>query len=625
VTGLAGILRFDGGPVDPAALDAMAASIHHRGGEASGRWHRDPVGLVEEHRATTRASLGGRHPCVDEREALVVSLDGRIDNRSEVVAALGPTREGLRDHSDGELVLRAYQRWGRAAFARLVGDFAVVLWDADRRELVAARDPLGKRPLLYLRDRRPGIDALRWGSEVVAVLADPAIRRRPNPGMVAEHLVGAVTSATETVLDGVLRVPPAHALVATSDGRTTVERYWSWDRSAAVARSGDGSHDDEHVARFLEVFTTAVEARLDTAAGPVAAELSGGVDSSCVVATAAPLLAAAGRDPLEVFAITFPGTAADERPYQRDVAALVGVAVTEVEHRPLGPDHYEAETRRTLLPALPPNYAMHRAHLGLAAGRGARVVLSGQGGDEWFTGSPLALADDLRRLRLRGVLRRMADDRALWPARSPAHQLVRDGLLPLVGRAHRWQPPLEVLRPEFRAEVALEDRLARPGPRGPVRATAEVAAQLDDGGIAHGAEMADRSFGSLGLEARSPFDDRRLVELALALPDHLLRRGQATKWVVRVAMEGRVPDSVRYRGDKTSLRHVVEDELEACGGARSLEGLALAEAGWVDEPVLRRGYEDVLAGRREGRGSRFTWASWNSTCTDRWFRSILSP
>jgi asparagine synthase (glutamine-hydrolysing) len=621
VSGLAGIFRFDGGLVEPAALDAMVAALPHRGPDGVGRRVDGPVGMARLLQRTSGAAAGDADPAVHPPSGTWLTLDGRIDNRGEVRAALGPDRDRLRTGSDQELALHAYLRWGRAAFARLVGDFAVVVWDPPAGELLAARDPMGKRPLHYRRDRRSGTDVLRWASEVSGVLADPAIPRRPNPGMVAEQLVGVVTSTTETLFQGVFRVPPAHVLVARTDGRLTVERTWSWDRSTARPRGAGRGHEAEWVDRFREVFTTAVRDRL-VGDDPIAAELSGGVDSSSVVAVAAAELAAAGRPAPALFSITFPGTPADERPYSRAVAERVGTVAHELEHHPLGPAHYDAEQARTLLPAGPPNLAMHRAHLLLTAQLGSTAVLTGQGGDEWLTGSAYALADDLRRLRLRGLRSRARGDRAEWPARSPLHQIVRDGVLPLVGGRHRRALPLDVLTPSFRAEVGLEDRLALPPLRGPVRATEAIAAILDHGTPVHIAEQAERLATSLGVELRTPFDDRRVVELALALPEELRRRDGLTRWVVREALAGLLPPAVLARRDKANLVHVVVDELEAQGGRALFDRSALAEAGWLDLDLLRAAYPEILANRRAGRGHRLTWAAWNAVRVDSWLRSV---
>lgn len=622
MSGLAGILRFDGGPIVPADLARMATAIAHRGPEGATQLLEGPLGLVHLEHRTHPASVGERQPLRARSGRAIVVLDGRVDNRHEVATALGSTRSPAGGGSDAALVLAAYEQWGRQAFARLVGDLAIVLWDAELRELVCVRDPMGKRPLFYLRDQRPGIDALRVASEVSALLADPAIRRSPNEGMVAELLANRVGTMAETVFEGVLRVPPAHLLRARPDGSVLVERFWSWDDSHAELRPTDRARDGEHVERLRAVLTTAVSSHLE-AVGPVAAELSGGVDSSSIVGLATHLLREGGRDPLELFALVLPGRVWDESHHLHAVTDFLGVQATEHEPHAMGEAFYDAELHRTLEPAGPPNLAMHHDHVVEAAGRGCRVLLTGQGGDEWFTGSAYALADDLRHLHLRGLRARAAEDRRLWPARSPLHHLVRDGVLPLLGRPRSHLPRLDLLPEAFRERVHLEDRLRPRAPHGRSLAAAQIAGLLDLGGLVHTAERAEQAFTAWGIERRSPFDDRRVVELALTLPEDVRRRGAVTKWVVRQALQGLVPDSVLQRRSKSTFGHLFAQEMAAQGGARLFEGWAIADLGWVDSHAVRSAYHAVEATNPDNLQHPLTWSLWGALCTERWFRAII--
>lgn len=623
MSGIAGILRFDGGPVDPVDLARMSASIAHRGPDGTTYLVEGPLGLAHLQHRTHPSSLAEHQPLRSPSRRTIGVLDGRIDNRREVIAALGSARPPA-DGGDVALLLAAYERWGRAGFARLVGDLAAVLWDEELRELVCVRDPMAKRPLFYLHDRRRGIDALRVASEVPALLAEPAIRRVPNEGMVAELLANRIGTMAETVFEGILRVPPAHLLRARPDGSMVVERYWSWDESTARRRDGDRSRDHEHVERLRSVLTTVVTEQLE-AIGPVAAELSGGVDSSSIVGLATHVLRERGGDPLELFALVLPGSRWDESHHLHAVTDFLGTTATEHEPHPMGAAFYDAELRRTLEPAGPPNLAMHHDHVVEAAGRGCRVLLTGQGGDEWFTGSAHAIADDLRHLHLRGLRDRAAQDRRLWPARTPLHHLVRDGLLPLLGRPRTHLPRMDLIPQAFRDRVHLEERLRRDVARGPSLATAQIAGLLDAGGLVHSAEKAEQAFTAWGIERRSPFDDRRVVELALALPDDLRRRGTVTKWIIREALEGLVPPSVLGRRGKSTFGHLFAQELAAQGGPELFRSWAIADLGWVDPGALEPAYREVAATHPDALQHPLTWSLWRGVCIERWFRAIFAP
>jgi asparagine synthase (glutamine-hydrolysing) len=590
---LAGILRLDGATASGDALAAMTDALAHR---ATGGVETVLEGPVAMAASAVAWSADGR---------LCLALCGRVDNRDELGAG-----------SDAEIVLAAYERWGTRAIARILGDFALALFDQRRGELVCARDFLGKRPLYY--HRGPG--AFRWASEPQAVLADPAIPRKPNVGMIGEHLAGAAHSTRETLFEGLLRLPPAHLLTVSRDGGVRVERYWSWDPDRTVRHADDRGYAEE----FRELFTAAVAARLQSP-HPVAAELSGGLDSSAVVAVAA----AAG--PLDVYSLVFPGSDSDETEHIRAVAAHVGVTPFEAEPQPAGAALYEDQVRRYLDLPEPPNMAMHRVLYDVARARGTRVVLTGKGGDEWFTGSPLAYADRLRALQLRGLRGAVAAQRSRWPARSALRQLARDGVLPLmparmqdlVQRATGRVGVPEWMPEDFWRGLDLPERIRRPAPRGPRLAAAQLAAALDDGWIVHVAESSERTLAALGLEGRGPLDDRRLVEFALALPSTLRQRDGVTKWVVRAAMAGSLPEVVRTRTDKTGFREVFFRELEAQGGRRLFENLAIEELGWVDGARLRRGYEEFVVLHRRGQGHPLLWPLWNALSVERWVRTAL--
>ncbi|HJR24366.1 MAG TPA: asparagine synthase-related protein, partial [Acidimicrobiales bacterium] len=600
---------------------AMTATMAHRGPDGVGEWVRGPVALAHLLLRTTSVEVAGRQPLEDPTGQVVLTLDGRIDNRAEIRSDLGGEAALLRDRSDPELLLRAYLRWGRACLRRMVGDFAVAVWDGRTRELLLARDFLGARPLLY----HQGAHGLRWASEPQAVMADPTVPRTIDAAMVGEHLSTTPRSLVDTPLVAVKRVPPAHALVW-RDGRVRLERHWTWE--PGPARTGD----PQDLAReLMDVLETATGAALD-APGPVAAELSGGVDSSTIVGLADRLV----RDgrapgPLEVLSLVFPGRPHDESQHIRAVAHHLGIGVTELEPAPAGRAHYVEQIHRHLDLPEPPNVAMHRELHATARERGARVLLTGKGGDEWLTGSRLQLADALRRGRLRQAWHTASVDRHVFVARGRLHQLGRDGLLPilpaalqrLAGRLAGHDDPPRWLTRAFWAEHHLADRLRRPTLRGPSLATAEVAGWLEDGTTVALAESRERTLARAGLEGRSPFDDRRVVELALALPDLVRRRGPNTKWAVRVGTEGLIPDAVRRRSDKANVVPAFTEELDAQGGASLYAHLRLEELGWVDGAVVRALWEDHDAARRASDHHPWAWALWNIAWTDAWVCGIV--
>jgi asparagine synthase (glutamine-hydrolysing) len=276
MSGIAGVYNLDGRPVDAALLRRMTERIAHRGPDGAGYWMDGPIGLGHQMLHTTPEALVEKQPFLNARGDLCLTLDGRVDNREELRAALEAHGAKLRTDTDAELVLQAYECWGEECPRRLLGDFAFAIWDRRQRQLFCARDILGFKPFYYYTDGRTFL----FGSELPQLFEDTTIRREPNEGMIGEYLVMAVTSQEETLYRDIFRLPPAH-VVSVQGGQLRKERYWTLD----LAKQIRYRTDEEYAAHFFAVFKEAVRCRLRSH-GAVGAHLSGGLDSSSVVCMA---------------------------------------------------------------------------------------------------------------------------------------------------------------------------------------------------------------------------------------------------------------------------------------------------------------------------------------------------
>ena len=621
MSGITGIFHLDGSPVAHGPLEDMTAALAHRGPDGMDRWVSGPVGLGHCMLRTTAQAVHESQPLRDESGELCLVLDGRVDNREELRRALGPRSRHLRDDSDAELVLQAYRHWGSGCVDKIIGDFALALWHGRRRELLCARDFLGKRPFYYYFDG----SSFRFASEPQAVMADSSVPREPNQGMIAEFLANAVTSTTETLFRHLFRLPPAHFMVVSFKG-LELTRYWDWDPERVVRY-----HDDrDYAAHFRQLLATATEVRLQSP-WPVAAELSGGVDSSSLISLAE-YLRTTGRynGRLEAYSMVFPGRDCDETLYIREVARYCDMPVHEFRPGPAGEGPYLAQVQQYLdLPDYP-NMMMHRTHWVVARQRDCRVVLTGQGGDQWFEGSLYSYSDSLRRLRLG---RLVADLRVSVKAsgwRASTADLFYYGLKPLLPPAlvesiHRLAGqafPPAWLDESFCRDISLAERIRTPTPNAPSFATGDIATRLIDGFETHANEFADRAIASTRQEHRDPFDDRRVVEFALALPEDQRRRGGLTKYVLRSAMAGLMPESVRSRRNKAEFSHVFYEELRVQGGLALFTGTVLEDLGWIDGKQVRAMYEQIDRWYRSPDGSlpRHLWSLWTLASVERWLR-----
>lgn len=628
MSGIAAVYRRDGQPVDPALLQRMTDAQAHRGQDGAGRWTDGPVGLGHRMFHTTPESLPGRQPLADDAARLCVVLDGRVDNRAELRAALEGKGARVRTDTDAELVLRAYAVWGEDCPRYLVGDFAFAVWDGRRRRLFCARDFLGIRPFYYHADGR----TFRCASELSALFADPEVDQEPNEGLIAEHLACAVTNHAETLYRGVFRLAPAHALVAGPDG-IRITRYWDGNPGTEIRYRTDA----EYAEHFLEVFREAVRCRLRSH-GPVAAELSGGLDSSSVVGTAQSLYGAgAAVDAgFETFSLAFPGLACDESVYIRAVADFWNLKSNLLAPQETNPWAPVQEARSTHGVPSYPNGTMSYSLYSAAHAKGFRVLLSGSGGDDWLTGSLYHSADLLRSFRLRDLIRQVRLDSRVPSVIPPPLPLLRTGVWPLLppparravrrllGRTGfaRW------VHPDLARRTKLADRLrAHEGRQGfPTYAQDDIYRAGTCGWGSQGSELFDLTLSRFGLEGRHPFLDSRVVGFALAVPEDQRWRGGETKFVLRQAMRGLIPETVRRRSTKADFSHVFAQALEALGGQRRFESLAVAALGWVDPNEVRRMYGrmNALLAKGDAGYASLVWPLWMILAIDIWFTTSFA-
>ncbi len=565
MSAICAITRFDRAPVPSTLLTALLDAMDEYGAEA-GVWAPEcaalPVALGGRPWRVTREDAA-YHPPVHSRDGRVVLVaDARLDNRGELASALGLTGDSA-GAPDASYLLWAYEKWGRDCPRRLVGDFAFVLWDDREQQLFAVRDAVGERVLFYRRDA--GQVALATTAHALAML--PPGPPPLNKQKVADFLV-LLQRPEITFFQGIDRIPPGHTLTASS--RTwRLERWWSPTPSRTVRLGSDAAY----VEGFRAVFGEAVRAQL-RCTGDVGILLSGGLDSSSVGATAAAMLADSGR-PLRAYHAApregFSGQAqrgmlVDET---ADVAALAAryPNIDVHLHRPDGHSPFDDIERSFRLTGAPvrnaSNVGWYDALCARAGADGVRVLLSGHKGNGTisFTGVR-ALRDDALHGRVGRVWREVHALARMTG--SGRREVFRDEvLLPLLptaiaARLDRWrgraplslaQYTLSPIRPDFAQAMSVEAR-ARAAHRGFLESRHLSALDLRITMLEGGSDTFDVYTGyrpRYGVETRDPTADRRVVEYCLAIPDDQYLRDGTDRWLVRRAMEGRLPDRLRTR------------------------------------------------------------------------------
>jgi asparagine synthase (glutamine-hydrolysing) len=620
MSAIAGIYHADGRPVAKAEMERMLGALAHRGPDDAGLWCAGGVGLGHRMLRTTPESAHERLPLV--RDDLVITAEVRLDNRSELIHQLGIEGRPPESIGDTEILLAAYERWGEECVERLLGDFAFVIWDGRRRRLFGARDHFGVKPFYYyFREGR-----FCFASEIKGLLCLPDLSPRLNTQRVIDYLVVITCDVTETFYEGIYRLPPGQCIVVEPKALRR-RTYWQLDPTREI-RLGS---DREYAEAFRSLFEEAVRCRLRSATG-IGAELSGGLDSSSVTCVARSLLSLEML-PLPTFSATYESlSVCDERRYIDTVLARGGYEPHFLRGDVLDlfgtlEEVFQYQDEAFVAPGLFVTWEICR----LAAAQGTRVLLSGHDGDGTVYHGEVYLKELAKAGRwwavareVKGPARLRGDSPArwlwpLWLAHGPYGRLQKTNL----GRAARRifraarrrctsmggtapRPPLPALcnaylRPGLLADPVLRERYERwrsvqPGAaRTAHEAHYRVLMQpLQPLAL----EILDRTAAAFGLEYRYPFWDRRLVEFCLAIPAAQKLHGGWTRWVLRQAMSGTLPDAICWRPDKVDFTPNIRRTLVGSGRA-SVEAALVGQGGtlgrYLDLPALRKAYVALLS------------------------------
>lgn len=579
------------------AADEMAAALRHRGPDGEAVGHLPPISLVHTRLAIIDVE-GGAQPLYSEDGSCAVVVNGEIYNHRALRSELESRGHRFATRSDSEVIVHLYEEEGLDGVRRLNGMFAFVLWDARARRLVAARDPLGVKPLYWWSDGA----RLLVASEIGALLATGAPRPTVDPVALEHFLAWRFVPAPRTMLAGVQKLRAAEMLIS-EDGRHRVVGYRQPPGEELIAGHGDleqelGRRLDEAVARQMMSDV------------PLGAFLSGGADSAAIVAA---MRRAGPRAPLS-FAIGFPGhaDAIDEREAAAETARLVGC-----EHRAdaMSEESFPLELARCIerleepcgissAPALLQLSRFARTHV--------RVALSGQGADE-----PLGGYQRHQAIALLGLAGRVPSG-VRAPARAladllPRQERLKRGVGLLGGESDATDALLrvfEITRPALRSELSRGPGAEAAAERGAL--AREVLRDVDhrdpisrglyldthlflpDGLLIYGDKMSMAS----GLEQRVPFLDLELLSFVERLPGPLRVHRLRRKWLYRRSLRTRVPDAVLRRPKRPFatpydhwLRTSLGDELRR----RSAPGTALDHL--LDRTVVER----LLGEHRSGR------------------------
>jgi asparagine synthase (glutamine-hydrolysing) len=551
--GICGKVYFDPQrTVTRAELERMSQTLEHRGPDGEGIWTTGHVGLAHRRLAIIDLRAVAGQPMCNEDASIWLTFNGEIYNFQELRADLVDRGHVFRTTSDTEVIVHAYEEYGRDCLQRFRGMFAFALWDSRTRTLFLARDRVGKKPLYYYQGR----DRLVFGSEIKALLADPEVPREPDPVALDHYLALQYIPAPLTAFRGIRKLPAAHWLEL-RDGHVEIGQYWKLRYTPKHTISMRDA-----IAELQWHLAEAVRLRLISDV-PLGAFLSGGIDSSAVVAH----MARALDTPVRTFSVGFAEAAFDERPFARMVAERYGTAHTElVVEAPVADIlprlvwHYDEPFGDA---SAVPSYAiaaLTRQHV--------TVVLNGDGGDENFAGYDRYITDRLLRrgdmvpLSLRracsALLQRLPES---WRQRQPLRKLAKIATLMAQSPARRYARLGGHFTPEGRQSLYTDAFRCAGAEADPEGMFVDVFAQSDAEDWTDTALNADvnlyladdlltkmdRATMAHALEARSPFLDHVLMEYVATLPPSFKLSGTQKKRVLKASLRGLLPDTVLDR------------------------------------------------------------------------------
>ncbi|WP_422002549.1 asparagine synthase (glutamine-hydrolyzing) [Reyranella sp.] len=588
---------------------SMAAILHHRGPDGHGTWVDPQVALAHTRLAIIDTTTAAAQPMHDETGTVHVVFNGEIYNFLELRAELVADGYRFANRSDTEVIVNGYRKWGTGLFAKLVGMFAIAIWDSRRKRLVLARDRFGEKPLYYAD--RP--DALVFGSEIKALLTWPGMPRQPDMAALHDYLSFGFTLGPGTAFAGIGRLQPAHFLVWDIGNAPTVQRYWHMpvpEPGATMGTVEDLRHE------LIDRLRQAVKYCLVSDV-PLGAFLSGGVDSSAVVATMAGLHGGG----IKTFSSGFGLEDYDETRYATMVAERYRT------------DHSVFTFGSELLRSVgdlawyygepfSDSSALVTYALSRETRRSVTVALTGDGADETLLGYARYFAyGDMRRSNPPQGARRLgklyvappsgdADAMAATDAYGFMLERFREGhklagygiaMLPHVGHCS-----YERLRPYFTEGVAPEEAAAR----------FDQATYLPDDLLV----KVDIAAMAQGLETRAPFLNHELAEWSARIPAHLKIWDREGKALLKKALEPLLPHECMYRpkvGFRVPVAKFMNEEIRD-----QTDGLLLSDR-FLDRGIIREDFvREMLDAHRSGRQGHGT-RLWALLSLEMWFRTWI--
>lgn len=624
--GIVGIVNQISRPVEREILEKMNRAIRHRGPDEDGFYLNENVGLAMR-RLSIIDLAGGQQPIHNPSKTAWIVFNGEIYNFRELRAELEKRGRRFYTNSDTEIILHLYDEHGADCVTHLRGMFAFAIWDEREKSLFLARDRVGKKPVLY--SHQPNGDLI-FGSEFQALLQHPDVDREVDYEAIHQYLTFSCVPAPLTAFRQIRKLEPGHWL-RWKNGEIKTERYWTPDFSAKIKIS-----EPDAVEETLRILREATKMRLISEV-PLGAFLSGGVDSSVVVA----LMAEASEKPVKTFSIGFEEQDFSELKYARRVAEHIGA-----EHHEfiVKPDAIE------VLPTLVEHYgepfadssAIPTFYVSKETRKHVTVALNGDGGDETFAGYERYFAIQLaeKYKKIPSLLRKSLIEpaAAFLPTSMGQHSRVKSAKnflavssMPKSSLYLRW---MSAINEDLKAELYSENFKQKTSNDSTASVLQSWFAKANGSGAIDAMLLTDTmtylpndllvkvDIASMAnsLEARSPFLDHKVIEFAASLPEKIKVRGTETKYLLKKAASRVVPPEVLYRrkmGFGIPVGYWLRNEMKDFMFEILLSEKSFNRGLFKPETVQR------LVAEHVAEKQNHTYPLWTLLMLELWFRQMI--
>lgn len=598
MSGIAGIFTLKGHDVRPEFLIEMTSKMSHRAIDGTDHFVDEAISLGQAMIHVNAQSREVQLPLTGEASGVTLIMDGRVDNWEALRKTLREIGCQFNTHSDAELVLRAYEIWGNACFEKIDGDFAIALWDPQKTALICARDRSSKKPFYYHHCD----EFFTFASEMSSLLTLPWVAEYINEDFISERISDSHHSLTQTCWKNIYRLTQAHYMVVDRRG-IDIKRYWFPEKLQPLRYK----RQEEYEAHYKEILLRAVR-KVTRCDKTVSFEVSGGLDSSSLFAVAkhhqhyGHLL----TPNIDAFTLNFfEDTEANELNYVDAVADHLGTPITPIDpaFQTIEQAYEFTQTHKTFPVA--PNGFMHGHIYKRMKKEDSRVLITGLGGDEWLGGSGDPLISFMMEHDWHGF-------KELWPhiINEQGTQQVLKNMISYGVRANIPSFVKNALRPfilrredSYTRKIPTSDFMQRKLEQQKVRRSEDLPDKiwackkmgtLFNPDIRFANETMEHYASSYGVELRSPFDSREIIEFSLTIPEGRKKHSKLNRDLHRNAMVGLLPDLIRQRNDKADFSLTYDYYVTELIKLKQWQ-TDLADAGWTDPEKL-----DQLISRLEG-------------------------